>query len=198
MKILVPLVMTAGICGVLGRVSHADVYDDAKDIIRELVERDIASEAIPNAAAKIDLLCDYFPSSLAALQALRFNGLPEVIHKEVADAIGFRLLVKFSPPPKVDKSNRQPPPIVPFYLSSDAGFDARPDSGSGDDDRKAAVAGTGVTDLELTRIDAAYLLVSYSFQPDSALSTGQERSWRWTARRQECRARSVHVGTARK
>jgi hypothetical protein len=48
------------------------------------------------------------------------------------------------------------------------------------------------------RGERPYLPVSYSFQPDSALSTGQERSWRWTARRQECRARSVHVGTARK
>jgi len=76
----------------------ADVYSDATDIIRALIERNIAKEAIPELASRVPLLCDYFPASMAALQALRFNGLPAVIHKEIADVIGLKVLLVMRPP----------------------------------------------------------------------------------------------------
>lgn len=65
----------------------ADVYSDATDIIRALVERNIAEQVIPKLASRVPLLCDYFLASMAALQSLRFNGLPAIIHKEISDVI---------------------------------------------------------------------------------------------------------------
>jgi hypothetical protein len=74
------------------RPARADVYEDVLEIVEQLVEDDIATDAVPNAATQIPITCDYFPATVAALQSKRFAGLPAVIRKEVADAVGFLIL----------------------------------------------------------------------------------------------------------
>ena len=44
---------------------------------------------MPNAASRIPATCLYFPSTIAAIEEKRFNGLANVIRKEVADAAGY-------------------------------------------------------------------------------------------------------------
>jgi hypothetical protein len=79
------------------RPAHADWYSDAKDIIRQLIENNIATNVVPKAAAHVPMLCEFFPSSLAAIQATRFSGLPKVIRKEIADVVGFQVAVQLQP-----------------------------------------------------------------------------------------------------
>lgn len=69
--------------------ARADFYEDSKDIIEQLVEDDIATQAVPNAAAKIQAVCDYFPATVGALEDKRFAGVPLVLRGEVADAVGY-------------------------------------------------------------------------------------------------------------
>jgi hypothetical protein len=70
------------------RVARADFAEDVKDIIEQLIEDDIATHVVPNAAADIPITCDLFPASIGALQAKRYTGLPPVIRKDLADAVG--------------------------------------------------------------------------------------------------------------
>jgi hypothetical protein len=68
-----------------------DWYSDAKAVIEQLIEDDIAEQVIPNAAASIPGLCTFFPASISAIKNKRFNGLPAVVRKELADAAGYKL-----------------------------------------------------------------------------------------------------------
>src|SRR5678815_6138738 len=79
------IVMTFGLCP---RDARADWYSDVREIIEQVIETNVSTEIIPNAAARVPALCSFFPSSLAAIQAQRYTGLQTVLRKEVADAVG--------------------------------------------------------------------------------------------------------------
>ena len=61
------------------RQARADWYDDSKAIIQQLIEDDLATQAVPNAAARIPALCEFFPTTIATLQDKRYKGLPTVL-----------------------------------------------------------------------------------------------------------------------
>jgi hypothetical protein len=91
------LLGTVGLCAVtVSRDARADWYSDAKDIVQQLVEDDIATQAVPNAASRIQAICDYFPSTVAALEDKRYDGLPPILRKEVADAVGYVVLTNLA------------------------------------------------------------------------------------------------------
>ena len=69
--------------------AKADWYDAVKGIISDLIEQDIATNVIPNAATKLPFLCEYMPASIAAIQEQRFSGIQNVVRRELADAIGY-------------------------------------------------------------------------------------------------------------
>jgi len=71
------------------RSARADWYDDAKDIVTQLIEDELATRAIPNAARRIQAVCDFFPATVAGLEDKRYGGLAKILRKEVADAVGF-------------------------------------------------------------------------------------------------------------
>jgi len=45
------------------------VYDDAKAVIEQLIEDDIAEEFIPNAAAQQKVICAFFPATVHAIES---------------------------------------------------------------------------------------------------------------------------------
>lgn len=77
--------------------AKADWYDDATSIVEQLIEDNIATVAVPNAASRLPVACEFFPSTVYALEAKRYNGIPVIIRKEAADAIGLFVLDKIDP-----------------------------------------------------------------------------------------------------
>ncbi len=65
------------------------VVDDASAIIAQLIEDNIATQAVPNAARRIPAACYYFPSTIGAIEDRRYSALPKVLRKEIADAAGY-------------------------------------------------------------------------------------------------------------
>lgn len=72
--------------------ARADIYDDAKEIVLQLIEDNIAREAIPNAAQHVEVVCKYFPATIHAIEMKRFDGVRTVLRKEAADSIGLVVL----------------------------------------------------------------------------------------------------------
>jgi hypothetical protein len=107
MRTLATILVTALTLGICAHDSRADLYGDVKDIIEQVIETNISTQVIPNAAARIPALCSFFPSSLAAIQARRYTGLQTVLRKEIADAVGYVIFRSLSSaPPGVDKAPR--------------------------------------------------------------------------------------------
>jgi hypothetical protein len=56
--------------------------------VEQLVEDNVATHVVPNAATHVPATCDLFPATITALKAKRYSGLPSVIRKELADDAG--------------------------------------------------------------------------------------------------------------
>lgn len=82
--------------------ARADWYQDVRQIVQQLIEDDIAKNVIPNAAAKVPGLCKFFPASISAVQQQRFSGLPSIVRREFADAVGYQIAISLSTTAKVD------------------------------------------------------------------------------------------------
>jgi len=66
-----------------------EVYEDAKDIITELIERDVAESIAPNLACySQNGLLKYFPGTLQAVYDRNFGGLKAVLQKEAVALAG--------------------------------------------------------------------------------------------------------------
>lgn len=86
------------------RPARADVYSDLTAIIEQLVEDNLSTQVIPNAAAKVPALCTYFPATIGAIQQKRYVGLDLVFRKEIADLIGYKVYLEvLSEVPKADQ-----------------------------------------------------------------------------------------------
>jgi hypothetical protein len=71
--------------------ASADWYSDGKAIIEQLIEDDLSTNVIPNAAARVPGLCAYFPASMGAIQSQRYTGLDSVFRKELSDFLGYEV-----------------------------------------------------------------------------------------------------------
>jgi hypothetical protein len=100
--------------GIARSDARADWYTDARDIIEQVIETNISTQVIPNAAARVPALCAFFPSSLAAIQAQRYTGLQTVLRKEVADAVGYEVFRYLSGSP-LDISSASPANALATY-----------------------------------------------------------------------------------
>ncbi|HEX4422276.1 MAG TPA: hypothetical protein VH165_30395, partial [Kofleriaceae bacterium] len=76
------------------RPAHADWYNDASAIIEQVIEDDISTSVIPNAAARVPALCTYFPASIGAIQQKRYAGLHTVLRKELSDFVGDKIYLE--------------------------------------------------------------------------------------------------------
>ena len=94
-SVLLAAVSLAGLTSTA--TARADWYDDAKDIILQLAEDNIATEVIPNAAGKLPVACDFFPATVKALRAKRYDGVATIVRKESSDAVGLFVLNKIDP-----------------------------------------------------------------------------------------------------
>ncbi|HKQ71036.1 MAG TPA: hypothetical protein VJT73_16935, partial [Polyangiaceae bacterium] len=66
-----------------------DVYDDAKDIITELIERDVAESIAPNLACySPGGLLKYFPATLQAIHERSFGAVKDVLKREAIALAG--------------------------------------------------------------------------------------------------------------
>jgi hypothetical protein len=79
------------------RDARADIASDATAIIEQVIEDNIAREAVPNVACQMPLAVDYFPSTIGAIENERFSGLPVVLRKEASDLLGLAVLREFDP-----------------------------------------------------------------------------------------------------
>jgi len=77
--------------------ARGDFYADARNVIQQLIEDNIAHEVIPKAARQIPALCTFFPASINAIAEQRFTGLPAVVRKEFADLAGYEVLARLAP-----------------------------------------------------------------------------------------------------
>jgi hypothetical protein len=80
--------VTLAIATLVTRHARADFASDAADIVEQLIEDDVATQVVPNAATKFPATCDLLPATIGALQAKRYNGIPAVVRKELADDAG--------------------------------------------------------------------------------------------------------------
>ncbi|HEX7838770.1 MAG TPA: hypothetical protein VF469_14940 [Kofleriaceae bacterium] len=85
-KVVIAAVLVAG-----SRSARADWYTDGKAIIEQVIEDELSTRVIPNAAARVPALCTYFPSSMRAIQEKRYTGLETVLRKEISDFIGYKV-----------------------------------------------------------------------------------------------------------
>lgn len=81
------------VTAILSRTARADFASDAVGIVEQLVEDDVATQVVPNAAARVPATCDLLPSTIGALLAKRYNGISSVIRKELADDAGLVVVV---------------------------------------------------------------------------------------------------------
>lgn len=66
-----------------------EVYEDAKDIITELIERDVAESIAPNLACYSQYgLLKYFPGTLQAVYDRNFGGLKAILQTEAVELAG--------------------------------------------------------------------------------------------------------------
>jgi hypothetical protein len=83
----------AAICLAPSRTAKADFADDVTAIVEQVVEDEVASTVIPNAARCFPIACDVLPASIYALQAKRYNGFTTVVRKELSDNLGFLVVL---------------------------------------------------------------------------------------------------------
>jgi len=75
------------------RTAKADFADDVTAVVEQVVEDEVASTVIPNAARCFPIACDVLPASIYALQAKRYNGFTTVVRKELSDNAGFLVVL---------------------------------------------------------------------------------------------------------
>ena len=73
--------------------AKADFASDATAIVEQLVEDDVATQVVPNAATKFPATCDLLPTTVGALKAKRYNGIPAIARKELADVAGLTVVL---------------------------------------------------------------------------------------------------------
>jgi hypothetical protein len=88
---------------------------DATDIIRQVIEDNLATQAIPNAASHIPVACEFLPSTIYTLKSKRYAAIPVVLRKEVADAVGFIVLRQVDPSLTPSAANATTPATMSFH-----------------------------------------------------------------------------------
>src|SRR5580704_535698 len=78
---------------IVTRTAKADFASDAEAIVEQLVEDDVATQVVPNAASKVPATCDLLPATIGALQVKRYNGIASVVRKELADGAGLLVVL---------------------------------------------------------------------------------------------------------
>jgi hypothetical protein len=101
----------------LAQPTTADVYSDAKDIITELIERDIAESIAPNLGCySPGGLLKYFPGTLQALYERNFGALKDVLQRETIAMAGNYVFESFRERRSIPLSEFLP--ILPFEPNS--------------------------------------------------------------------------------
>lgn len=77
----------------LSASAKADLASDATAIVEQLMEDDVATQVVPNAAQHFPVTCDLMPASLYALKDKRYNGFSGVVRNELADMAGFLVVL---------------------------------------------------------------------------------------------------------